>query len=165
MQKTQEWKTIDVAPIYQMNNLGDIRNTKTQKCVKGTMSHGYRVVSLNLGDGSERKTFHIHRLYAKLFISNPDNKPFAVFMSKDRLLISADNIQWMTKKEKSLHVEKLLGVSLEEIRKKAVNTSMATTGFHINFIDEKGNTKFYPSASACARAEGMSLYQVLKRME
>lgn len=162
---TQEWKVINEAPMYEMNNLGEVRNIETQKEIKGTIDRGYRVVNLRLLNSTKRKTFLTHRLYAKLFIPNPENKPFAVFMSKDKKVISSDNVRWMNDKERADQIQKLSGVTMAELRKKAIDASVVATGIPINFIDEKGNTKFYPSASACARAEGMTLYHVLKRME
>lgn len=165
MEDSKEWFVISVAPRYEMNRVGEVRNIETKVSIKGTVNKGYKSVSLSLGRGLMRKNYLVHRLFATIFIPNPENKPLAVFMTKDRMKMSVDNIQWMTEKEKSRHVEKLLCVDFKAMRKKAAEASALVTGIPINFIDEKGKSKFYPSASACARGEGMTLYKVLKSME
>jgi hypothetical protein len=165
MEDSQEWFVISVAPRYEMNRVGEVRNIETKVPIKGTVNKGYKSVSLSLGRGLMRKNYLVHRLYAAIFIPNPENKPLAVFMTKDKMKMSVDNIQWMTEKEKIRHMEKILNIDFKAIRKKASEVSNLVRSIPINFINEKGESKFYPSASACARGEGMTLYKVLKSME
>jgi hypothetical protein len=54
---------------YEVSTLGNIRNIKTGKILKGELnSGGYLHVNLS------RKTMTVHRLVALAFIENPMNK-------------------------------------------------------------------------------------------
>ena len=54
---------------------------------------GYARVSI------KRRHFLVHRLIAKAFIENPDNKPEINHKNQNRLDNSANNLEWSTRKE------------------------------------------------------------------
>lgn len=61
---------------YQISNLGNVKNIKTGKILKGRLDmYGYYRVIL-YKKGIRYKSFQIHRLVAMAFIENPnDRKP------------------------------------------------------------------------------------------
>ena len=63
------WKTIEEFPIYEVSNLGRIKNTISQKILRRVIKAGYHHVSLT--NTNYRKTLKIHRLVAIAFIPNP----------------------------------------------------------------------------------------------
>lgn len=59
---------------YAISNLGNIKNTKTNKILKLRKSHnGY--FKTNISIGGKIETIFIHRLVAEAFIPNPHNLP------------------------------------------------------------------------------------------
>lgn len=163
IENSKEWFEIEGFPNYIINIHGDVFNRKKSKMITATVSKRYKTVSL-INDKFGRKNYFLHRIYAQTFIPNPENKPLVMFMSNDKMNISVDNLKWMTQKEKCHYLESIGKVDYAANRRKALIASNKTTSIPINFIDEDGNSTYYPSASACARAQGMTLWQVLKNM-
>lgn len=75
MEKTnQEWRAITGFPNYEISNYGEVRNIKTQRILKGSLTNqGYCKVTLIKDGGKYQK--YCHRLAAEAFLPNPDNLP------------------------------------------------------------------------------------------
>ena len=69
---------------------------------------GYLYVDLY--KNGERKRFYIHRLVAKTFIPNPENKPFINHKDGNPRNNNVDNLEWCTPIENVEHASKVLGV-------------------------------------------------------
>lgn len=105
------WKDIEgYEGYYQISNLGRVKslsrttkfgmNYKTSNDIMLSASigkRGYYVVSLNK-DGVS-KTFTLHRLIAKAFIPNPENKRFIDHINTIRTDNRIENLRWVTAKE------------------------------------------------------------------
>jgi len=90
-----DWTTIKEFPNYQIHPQQGIRNSKTQKILKGRTWMGYpRVTLMNNGKKNEVK---IHRLVAKYFVQNKDPRKLWVVNHKDgnRMNFSVNNLEWM----------------------------------------------------------------------
>lgn len=75
-----------------------VLNNGKMKELKGTPNkHGYPTVKLKK-DG-EYKTQSVHRLIAKTFIDNLENKPYVHHIDHDRLNSQKKNLEWATPKE------------------------------------------------------------------
>ena len=62
-------------PNYFISNFGNIKSCKTNKIMKQyNHRQGYKSVSLN--KNGKWKSFKVHRLAAKAFLENLDNKPY-----------------------------------------------------------------------------------------
>ena len=83
--------------IYQVSNLGRIRNSRG-KILKPNKDHkGYMLIYL-YKDG-KRKTHKVHRLVAIAFIPNPENKKTVNHKDEVKTNNHVDNLEWMTTAE------------------------------------------------------------------
>lgn len=113
MNEQEIWKPIEGwEGLYEISNLGRVRGvekvtpfgsrTKTYHmrlltpCVG---KRGYYVVALN--HNNKAKTYTLHRLIAKAFIPNPENKPCIDHIDGNKLNNKIDNLRWCTYKENS----------------------------------------------------------------
>lgn len=94
---TEIWRDIkDYEGLYQVSNLGRVRNTKTGKVLKPFIASGYFYVKLY-----KKGVSHIvvlHRLVAQAFIPNPDNLPEVDHINRDRTDNRVENLRWADRK-------------------------------------------------------------------
>lgn len=79
---------------------GVIYNTKTHKNIYGAISNGYRRVQLSIE--GKLINFSMHRLLAKYFIPNPENKPVVHHLDGNPLNNKIENLTWVTQQENCL---------------------------------------------------------------
>lgn len=97
------WKDIeDYEGLYQVSNFGRIKRVTTGRILKGGKNKdGYLLVRLY--KNSIGSTKGIHRLVAKVFIPNPENKPEINHIDEDKTNNKVSNLEWMTAKENTNH--------------------------------------------------------------
>lgn len=117
------WKDIPgYEGYYQVSNFGRIKrlerisirsNGKSDKALFfieerlkkiQTQNQGYSQVVLYRD--SKPKTFRVNVLVAKLFVPNPDNKPFVNHIDGNKKNNRSDNLEWVTAKENIVHAYK-----------------------------------------------------------
>lgn len=94
--------------LYQVSNLGNVKSFKygKQRILKpGVNKCGY--LNLNLWINSFSKNFKIHRLVAKAFIENIDNKEYVNHINGIKTDNRVENLEWCTASENQLHSYKL----------------------------------------------------------
>ena len=101
--ENEEWKNIrDIIPEaedYLISNKGRMKNNKGI-IVKGrTETNGY--VTVYIGKDISRKT--IHKLVAKLFIPNPENKPIVNHKNGIKHVNEINNLEWSSYSENTQH--------------------------------------------------------------
>lgn len=116
------WKDIDdCMGILQVSNLGRVKRLERviirnihgvptvtvlkeviKKVFKG--SNGYPCVSICIDQ--VRIQFVIHRLIAKAFIENPENKPEVNHIDGNKMNFCLSNLEWCTKSENTIHAFK-----------------------------------------------------------
>lgn len=88
----EEWKTVSECPVYEVSNLGRIRRGNKVFSLHVNI-YGYVIANLK---GKRR---FVHRLVAKEFIPNPENKPFVDHINCIKTDNRVENLQWVTRIE------------------------------------------------------------------
>lgn len=112
------WKDIkDYEGSYQISNLGRVKSLSRkmwngnsfweskERILKSSQDKdGYLLVGLH--KNNKKKMCKIHRLVAIHFIDNPYNKPEVNHIDGDKSNNCADNLEWVTSSENSIHAYK-----------------------------------------------------------
>ena len=100
----EQFKPIkDFEGLYEVSNLGQVKNVKTNRILKPTINcqTGYKNVSLWKNNKGTNKT--IHRLISMAFIPNLENKPQVNHINAIRTDNRIKNLEWVTSKENINH--------------------------------------------------------------
>lgn len=97
------WKQIESFN-YEINELGQVRNTKRNKILSANNSGEYS--SVNLSVNGKIKTRRIHRLLAIAFIPNPLNLPCINHKDGNKYNNALNNLEWCTQKHNLEHALK-----------------------------------------------------------
>lgn len=115
----ETFKKIEEFSNYSISNLGNVRNDKTGRILKTyTKPSGYMQVQLG------RKTIpqYIHRLVAKAFIPNNDNKPQVNHKNGIKCDNKVENLEWVTASENDLAYD--YTSRIENRKKKIIATNI-----------------------------------------
>lgn len=96
-----KWQKIEGFDNYEVNELGQVRNSKTKRILETANSNDYRVVCLR--KGNENYVEYVHIIVAKAFIPNPENKPTVNHKNGDKAKNTVDNLEWATHAEQTKH--------------------------------------------------------------
>jgi hypothetical protein len=95
-------------PNYQISNLGNVRNIQTGKILKPNIgTTGYYFVNLYLE--GKAKSIKIHRLVAKYFIPNLNNKKEIDHIDNNTLNNNISNLRWCNRSENNKNKDKKEG--------------------------------------------------------
>ena len=95
----EQWKDIEgYEGLYQVSDMGNVKSLVSNKNLKPyTTSFGY--LQVNLSKDGKKKTFKVHRLVARAFIENPENKEEVDQIDTNRTNNRVTNLRWVTRKE------------------------------------------------------------------
>src|SRR5687768_7809758 len=105
------WKPIPgYEDLYEISNLGRVKSFRrlkkgsNYKVLKNHLSLGYHTVCLT--KNGKTVITKVHRLVAKSFIPNPDNKPEVNHIDMVRNNNHFSNLEWVTRSENIKHAFK-----------------------------------------------------------
>ncbi len=107
MEIKEEWKSLPEYIGIEVSTLGRVRKN-TRKHHRDVISEfckdrdGYCRCTVQKLDG-KKTSQPVHRLVAKAFIENPENKPCVNHIDNDRTNNRVDNLEWVTPKENVYH--------------------------------------------------------------
>lgn len=94
--------TLKDFPNYTIREDGNIVSKKFNRILKWGISHnGYAMVILQ--NNGTRKTVRVNRLIAQCFVENPQNKPTVNHKDGNKLNNHAENLEWLTYSENTVH--------------------------------------------------------------
>lgn len=102
------WKDIEgYEGLYKVSNLGRIKSFyHGGKIMKPDVSnHGH--LRVKLSKSGKLKRYLVHRLVARAFIPNSENKPQINHIDADPTNNSVDNLEWSTQSENIKHAYKI----------------------------------------------------------
>lgn len=102
-----EWRDLVDFPGYEVSNLGKVRNKITMKSLRMKMISKYPGYQFHLGhtksDKGKNYQRTIHRLLAKAFIPNPEDKSEVNHIDSNKMNYAISNLEWVTQSENTLH--------------------------------------------------------------
>jgi hypothetical protein len=137
---------IENFPNYYCDKDGNIFSKN--KKLKQSKRNGYLCVSLcNKGFS---KTINVHRIIAKAFIPNPENKPQVNHINGIKTDNRVENLEWVTQSENAIHGIKN-GLYLPPVKNR-LDLSKEVYQYDLlgNFINK------FPSANEASRVTGIS---------
>lgn len=141
----EEWKTIPDSNGIMISTYGNVKRENGKPIHINTDAEGYKRISFC------GKHERIHRLVAKVFLPNPQNKPFVNHRDGNKENNKVSNLEWCTPRENSLLASKN-GQLRGGFRKRpivAVNT-------------KTGKEKYFNSQSEAAEEFGIDNSEVNK---
>lgn len=97
---TEKWKIINQISDYECSDMGNFRNKNTGRILKQKLNKkGY--LKINLKINGKPSSYSCHRIIAKTWIENPDNKPTVDHINRIRSDNRVINLRWATYIEQS----------------------------------------------------------------
>ena len=139
----EEFKKIDGYENYEVSNLGNVKNTKTNRILKPQKNRGY--YNVDLYKNGIKQTLIIHRLVGYAFIPNPENLREIDHIDRDRTNNSISNLRWVSrsnnnrnKPKKQNTSSKYMGVSFNKAKRKyRAQIRIENKQIHIGYYEKE----------------------------
>lgn len=97
----ETWRKIPDFEKYEASTLGNIRNATTHRILTPQYLNDY--VRVTLYKDGRPHNIRVHRLVAKVYIPNPENKPYIDHIDENKVNNHVDNLRWVTPSENMIH--------------------------------------------------------------
>ena len=97
------YKTIDDYDNYEISNMGNVRNIKTDRVLKPSIDRfGYKTVGFY--KNRIRVNCKVHRLVGLSFIPNPEKKKCIDHCDRNKLNNTVQNLRWVSHSENNTNI-------------------------------------------------------------
>lgn len=103
----EEWRIIEGWERYEVSNMGSIRNAES-KCILKARANNGGYMRVGLCDKGKQKWMFVHRLVAKAFIPNEDDKAQVNHIDGNKENNNVKNLEWVTSSENQQHRRSVL---------------------------------------------------------
>lgn len=143
--KKENWRPIEgYEGLYEVSDLGNVRRAAVL-CQK-TRKDGYRIVNLYKDGIAHEMT--VHRLVAKAFLPNPENKPQVNHLDENPKNNALNNLEWATPVENSNYGTRTARIAARNGSKTPIYQIDRDTGIIL---------KEYRSQTVASRETGISV--------
>ena len=158
------WKTCSDFNMYEVSNLGQVRNKKTKRILREATQGGYKCVGLMLNNKIISR--RVHRLVAKEFIENPENKPQVNHIDKNRSNNIVSNLEWTTAKENNVHRSKgVIQTTNQNIKVWRLDKDTDEKIEMYNSLEEAGQWLVDNNYSNCLHTARTNISNVIRKIQ
>ena len=144
---------------YSVSDEGKVYSIRGRELKPHDNGRGYLSVQI-CGVNGKRKEY-IHRLVAKAFVENPDEKTCVNHKDGNKRNNCAANLEWCTHKENIKHAAEKLGV-LTQYEKANIERQKPIVGVR---IDDPSQERHFPSISEAAKEVGVSKSDIIAALK
>ena len=129
--------------LYQVSNLGNVKSLISNKILKPAKNKN-KYLQVGLCKQGKMKTYLVHRLVAKSFISNPNNLPEVNHKDEDKTNNASSNLEFCDAKYNNNY-----GTRNERISKAKINGKKSKKV--LQFTLDRKFIREWPSTAECGR--------------